>query len=89
MHSSIHSFTLPQVIARSKALRSSLLEPVRVHIDEWRMDVMKIKALYHTLNMFKTDARQVCMEGRKEGGRKEGGEEGRKDGVVALRHAID
>ena len=48
-----------QVLARSTALRRGVLTEVSFKLNTWMESTKKMKAVYHVMNLLKTDAKQV------------------------------
>jgi len=53
--------TCPQVLGQTQDHRHRLLVAAAKNIKVWFIKVRKIKAIYHTLNMFNLDVTQKCL----------------------------
>jgi len=49
------------VLARSHEHRKQVLSGVAVHLEAWRIKVVKEKSIYHTMNMFNYDIGRKCL----------------------------
>ena len=52
-----------QVIDKSQEQRTRLLAKIAKNVHVWRIKVTKIKAIYHTMNMFRTERTHFIVEG--------------------------
>jgi len=52
-----------QVLSQTQDHRHRVLVAAAKNIKEWFIKVRKIKAIYHTLNMFNLDVTQKCLIG--------------------------
>ena len=49
------------MINQTKDHRLRLLQTIAKNLDNWLIKVKKIKAIYHTMNMFNLDVTQKCL----------------------------
>lgn len=54
---------MPQVITKSQEQRTRILSGISNNLASWFIKVRKIKAIYHTLNMFNVEQKNFIAEG--------------------------
>jgi len=52
---------LKVVLSRSKVHNNTMLTSVMNEIEKWKMDVLKEKSIYHTMNLFNYDTGRRCL----------------------------
>ena len=52
---------LKKVLARSKAHNTRVLGSIMNDIERWKIDVLKEKSIYHTMNLFNYDTGRRCL----------------------------